>query len=317
MVNSTQKNSQNSIQGAGREAGQKSVRADFQREGTKASVVTLVVNFCLCGIKLGAGLLAGSSALVSDGLNSASDVLSTLLVLLGILLSSKKSDQDHSYGHERIECVVSILLSVVIFLSGLAIGYNAIEKIQRGTESLAAPGLLAIVAAVVSIGAKVCLYFYCSKVGKRINSSVVMASAMDHRSDVIGTSGTLIAIVGARLGLAVLDPVASLLICLFICKTGVEIFKDATDRMVDKSCPPEKEAEIRKIILATEGVRRIDVLQTRLFGSRVFVDTEISADADLTLEKSHAIAEKVHVEIEASDPEIKHCMVHVNPYHGD
>lgn len=288
--------------------------SEFQAQGTRVSIITLVSNITLCIIKLTGGILSGSSALISDGINSASDVLSTLLVLLGISLSSKKSDKDHAYGHERLECIIAIILAVLIFGSGLLAGYSAIEKL-KAREALTSPSILAIIAALVSILIKLVLYFYASRVGKKINSSVIMASALDHKSDVIGTSGTLAALIGAKAGLAILDPIASLLICLFVCRTGITIFKDATERLTDKACSPEKEEQIRSIILQTEGVKRIDVLQTRLFGSRIYVDTEISADPKLPLEQSHAIAEKVHLSIEQSDPEIKHCMVHVNPYH--
>ncbi len=140
-----------------------------------------------------------------------------------------------------------------------------------------------------------------------------MADAWHHRSDALSSIGAFIGILGARMGYPILDPIASVVICIFIAKAAIDIFRDAIDKMVDHSCDEKTVQEMRKVILETEGVQRIDVLRTRLFGSKIYVDIEIAADDDMTLKEAHTIAEKVHRSIEKKFAEVKHCMVHVNP----
>ena len=141
----------------------------------------------------------------------------------------------------------------------------------------------------------------------------MLADAWHHRSDALSSVGSFAGILGARMGLPVLDPLASVIICVFIEKAAVEIFRDAMDKMVDKSCPDETVEQMKKMILDTEGVLGIDELKTRLFGSRIYVEVEILMDAEKTLVEAHETAEKVHDAIEAHIPQVKHCMVHVNP----
>ena len=148
---------------------------------------------------------------------------------------------------------------------------------------------------------------------KNIRSTALKAEAWHHLSDALSSVGALIGIGGAMLGAAVLEPVASIAICIMILKTAYDIFMEAMDQMVDKSCEKEMEQKIRSCILSQEGVMHIDILQTRQFGNRIYVDTEISVHKNLTLEEGHNIAETVHHAIEQAFPEVKHVMVHVNP----
>ena len=144
-----------------------------------------------------------------------------------------------------------------------------------------------------------------------------MADAWHHRSDALSSVGALVGIAGARMGIAVLDPVASLVICIFIVKAAAGIFRDAVDRMVDKSCDDGTVEAMRRVALETEPVLGVDDIRTRMFGPRVYVDIEISADPSLRLDQAHGIAHQVHDAIEAEFPQVKHCMVHVNPYAGE
>ena len=140
-----------------------------------------------------------------------------------------------------------------------------------------------------------------------------MADAWHHRSDALSSIGAFIGILGARLGYPVLDPAASVIICLFIAKAAIDIFRDAIDKMVDHSCDNETAEQMKQVIAAISGVEHIDLIRTRLFGSKIYVDIEIAVDGGLTLRKAHAIAENVHLSIEKAFPDVKHCMVHVNP----
>ena len=281
----------------------------------KVSGVSIAVNLILSVLKLLAGILAHSGAMISDAIHSASDVGSTFVVIAGVKLSSKKSDKEHQYGHERMECVSSIILSGLLLATGIGIGMSGIENIIKSTsgKSIAIPGTLALIAALVSIVVKEWMFWYTRNAAKKINSGALMADAWHHRSDAMSSIGAFIGILGARLGFPILDPLASVAICVLIVKASVDIFKDAVDKMVDHSCDEETEDKMKKIISSVPGVEGIDLLQTRLFGSKMYVDIEISADGTQSLNEAHKIAEEVHHTIEENFKDVKHCMVHVNP----
>ena len=283
----------------------------------KVSGVSIAVNLLLSVFKLIAGILAHSGAMISDAVHSASDVGSTFIVMIGVTLSGKKSDKEHQYGHERMECVSSIILSGLLLATGLGIGLGGVENIVKSShgEVIVIPGMLALVAAVVSIVVKEWMFWYTRGTAKKINSGALMADAWHHRSDAMSSIGAFVGIFGARMGFPILDPLASVVICLLIVKASVDIFRDAIDKMVDRSCDEKTEEEMRETILKVDGVKRIDLLQTRLFGSKMYVDIEIAADGAQTLDEAHETAEKVHHAIEETFAEVKHCMVHVNPIH--
>ena len=287
---------------------------EFEKAAMKVSAVSIVANVLLSAFKLLAGILASSGAMVSDAIHSASDVISTVVVIIGIRLSGKASDKEHPYGHERMECVAAIILATILAFTGLGIGYTAVAKILSGNYGeLTVPGVLALVAAVVAIAVKEGMYWYTRSYAKKSNSSALMADAWHHRSDALSSVGALVGIAGARLGYPVCDAIASLCICFFIEKAAYDIFKDAIDKMVDKACDEKLEDSLKNCALEQEGVLGVDLLRTRVFGNRVYVDIEISADGDASLRDAHKIAEHVHDAIEQSFSSVKHIMVHVNP----
>lgn len=286
----------------------------FEKTAVKVSVVSIAGNAVLSLFKAFAGIYAHSGAMVSDAVHSASDVFSSIIVIIGVRLSAKESDEEHPYGHERLECVAAIVLAVILLITGLFIGADALERIAGGNYGeLEAPGALALVAAIVSIAMKEAMFWYTRYYARKLDSGAVMADAWHHRSDALSSVGALIGIAGARLGHPILDPIASIIICLFIVKASYDIFKDAIGKMVDQSCDEETEKELRSCILEQEGVIRIDLLQTRMFGNKIYVDIEIGADGGMPLRDSHAIAERVHSVIEERFRKVKHIMVHVNP----
>ena len=287
---------------------------EFQRVANKVSVITIIGNVILSIFKLMAGFIAHSGAMISDAVHSASDVFSTFVVMIGVRMSTKDSDKEHPYGHERLECVAAILLAFVLFLTGLAIGIKAITNIFSGDYAdLQVPGMLALVAAIVSILGKEAMYWYTRHYAKKIDSGALMADAWHHRSDAFSSIGALVGIGGARMGYPVMDSVASLIIFFFILKAAYDIFKDAMDKMVDHACDEETETQMRACVMEHEQVLGIDMLQTRIFGNKIYVDVEIQVNGDYTLREAHSIAEDVHEQIEENFPKVKHIMVHVNP----
>ncbi len=287
--------------------------AEFQAVANKVSVITIIVNVGLSVLKLIAGIVAHSSAMVSDAVHSASDVFSTIVVMIGVKLALKKPDREHPYGHERLECVAAVILAMVLFVTGLGIGADALKTIFDGKyNDIEVPGILALIAAIVSIIVKEGMYWYARFHAKRIDSGALMADAWHHRSDAFSSIGALVGIGGAMLGFPIMDALASLVIFVFIAKAAYDIFKDAMDKMVDCSCDQETENEIYDCVMKNKEVLGIDVLHTRIFGNKIYVDVEILVDGTYTLEKAHNIAEDVHDDIEHNFPKVKHIMVHVN-----
>lgn len=280
----------------------------------RVSIHCIIVNIALAIGKIGAGIVGKSAAMVSDGVQSASDLVGTLISMAGVKLSNKPADDDHQYGHERFECVASILLAVTLFMVAYEIGYTGYEKIW-GNESanLEAPGMIALIAAVASIGIKEWMYWYTKKAADLTNSNALLAAAWDHRSDAFSSLGSFIGILGARFGYPVLDPIASLMICAIITYTGLKIVYESFERMLDKSVSHNEAHAYQETILAVPGVMHIDYVRTRIFGNRVYVDTEITIDDQLTFLEAHEIVEKVHHAVENAHKEVKHCMVHANP----
>lgn len=286
---------------------------DSKKIAMRISNVSIIVNVILSALKMIAGIFAHSSAMISDAVHSLSDVLSTFVVMIGIHISSKESDEDHQYGHERFECVASIVLATMLGLTGAGIGYTGIKAILSGTGELEAPGMLALIAAIISIIVKELMFWYTKAGAQKIKSGALMADAWHHRSDAMSSVGSLVGIGAARLGYPIFDPIASIVICLFIFKAAYDIYKDAVNKMVDSSVDDETLAEIKELIEQQDGVLGIDEIRTRIFGSRYYVDVEISADGSQSLRDAHNIAEDIHDKIEAKFSEAKHVMVHVNP----
>lgn len=279
----------------------------------KVSIISIILNCLLTLIKFISGVISKSSAMISDSVHSLSDVLSTFIVIIGVKISNKKADSDHPYGHERIECVSAIILSGMLFIIGALIGINGIKNVTN-SSNLVMPGVLALIASIISIISKEAMYQYTIRVSKKINSAALKADAWHHRSDALSSIGSFIGILGSRLGFKIFDPLASVIISLCIIKVSIDIFKDAIDKMVDKSCDKEVIDKVISVIEKNESVKNIDDIKTRQFGNKAYVDVEISVDENLLLKDAHKVAEEIHNSVENEINIVKHCMVHVNPY---
>lgn len=288
-----------------------------EAQAVRVSAVTMAVNILLSVFKLFAGVFARSGAMISDAVHSASDVFSTIIVIIGVKISSKKADDDHPYGHERLECVSAILLSGLLLATGILIGYSGVKSVFFGEISqIPVPGVLALTAAVISVAVKEAMYWYTRHYAKKLDSGALMADAWHHRSDALSSVGSFAGILGARLGFPVLDPIASLVICVFIVKAAADIFRSSIDKMTDHACDRQTERDITDLAFGIDGVMGVDRVMTRVFGDRIYVDMEISANGEDTLNATHAVAQAVHDKIEKEFPKVKHCMVHVNPFGG-
>lgn len=278
------------------------------------SLVSVIGNTILSGFKMFAGIVGNSGAMISDAIHSFSDVLATLIAWIGVKVSKRAADQSHPYGHERFECVASLVLGIVLLATGIGVGKVGIENIFFGNyETLAVPSTIALVAAIISIVSKEAMYWYTRYYAKLINSSAFLADAWHHRSDAFSSIGSLIGIGGAMLGFPVMDSVASAVICIFIVKVAYDIIKDAVIKMLDTSCDEDYEKKLTESILAQEDVLGVDMLRTRMFGNKVYIDLEISVDSNKSFQEAHDVAESVHKKVEQQFSDVKHIMIHVNP----
>lgn len=279
----------------------------------RLSRVGIFGNILLAAFKLFAGIFGKSGAMVSDAVHSLSDVFATLIAWIGVRLSRQKEDAEHPYGHERLECVASLLLGLILAGTGIGIGWSGIRKLLWERGNIEVPTLLPLIAAVVSIVVKEGMFQYTMHYAKKLDSAAFKADAWHHRSDAISSVGSFIGIGMAKLGFPIMDPIASLLICVLILKVAFDISRDAVYKMLDTSGDKAFEQRLRTFIEAQEGVRRIDLLRTRQFGNRIYVDLEIAVKADISLRDAHRIAERVHGAVEKEFPKVKHVMIHVNP----
>ena len=291
---------------------------DVKRATNKMALTGILGNVFLAVFKLIAGIVGHSTAMLSDSVHTLSDVFATFIAYIGVTMSRKKADDKHPYGHERVECVAALILSFILFATGVGIGYKCAAAIIDGSyKQMAVPGMLAVIAAIVSIVTKEAMFWYTMYYANKLKSSAFKADAWHHRSDALSSIGALIGIIGARHGFPVLDQVAGIVICLMIMWVAIEIFRGSIDKMLDTSVDREIETQIRDLVYNFSREENlgigVDLLRTRTFGERIYVEMEIHADGNLLLKESHAIAEKVHDKIEEEFPDVKHVMIHVNP----
>lgn len=289
----------------------------------RVTAVGVMGNVLLVVLKLFAGLAGRSSAMVSDAFHSLSDVLATFVAYLGATFSEAPEDKTHPYGHEQFEDLAAIVIGLTLLATGATLCYHGVEEVWRDVHltlsgDVAAlerrvPTTFPLIAAIVSIVVKEAMFWYTIIVANKLNSPAFRADAWHHRTDAFSSIGSLVGIVGARMGFTIMDPIASVVISFFILWVAVRVLRNSASLTVDTSCGEEFEKETRELILAIDGVDRLDLVRTRKFGSRVYVETEISVDGTKSLFDAHRIAHEVHNAVETRFPVVKHIMVHVNP----
>ena len=279
----------------------------------RLSRIGILGNVLLAAFKLFSGILGKSGAMISDAVHSLSDVFATLIAYVGVRLSQQKEDAEHPYGHERLECVASLILGLILAGTGIGIGYAGVHKLLFEQQTIEIPTALPLIAAVVSIVVKEGMFWYTYIYAKKLDSAAFKADAWHHRSDAISSVGSFIGIGMAKLGFPFMDPIASVIICIFILKVAYDISRDALNKMLDTSCDNALEQNIKDFVEGQPGVKHIDLLRTRQFGNKLYVDLEIAVQRDISLVDAHEIAENVHDAVENNFTNVKHVMIHVNP----
>lgn len=278
----------------------------------RVSLITIALNIFLAIIKITAGILGSSSAMLADGVHTISDVGTTIIAYAGFKISKKKPDKTHPYGHEKFESIFAKILSLILLLTGIFIGYESIKILIIG--NIRRPGKIALYAAVISIVFKEWMYRYTFSAAKKIRSISLEADAWHHRSDAFSSIGTLVGVLGARLGFLALDPIAGIIVSILVIKVGVELYFKSIRELVDESASEEIIKEIETITLNVNGVKGINKLRTRVSGNSIHVDMDISVNADITVKEGHDISQIVHDEIEEKLEDVKHPMIHIEPY---
>lgn len=296
-------------------------RAERERRIYRVTIVGSVVNLALLLFKFAAGILGRSAAMLADAVHSLSDFVTDVIVLLFVRISNKPQDKDHDYGHGKYETLATALIGIILFFVGLGIFWNGARSIWafvRG-ETLEAPGILALVAALLSIVTKEILYRYTVIVGRREQSQAVIANAWHHRSDALSSVGTAVGIGGAILlgdNWRVLDPVAAVVVSIFIVKVAWKMVVPCANELMEQSLPEQTERKIEEILLSFPGVTEPHNLRTRRVGNNCAIDVHVRMDGNLTLHQSHETTRAMEQRLRELLGEGTFINIHVEPAKG-
>lgn len=285
----------------------------------RVTLLGSVVNLLLLVFKFVAGVLGHSAAMIADAVHSLSDFVTDLIVIVFVKISSKPEDADHAYGHGKYETLASCIIGLALIVVGVMMGYNATVKIvdvvRNGTE-LASPGIIALVAAVLSIVLKEWMFRITRKVAREVDSPAVEANAWHHRSDALSSVGTAIGIGGAVLlgsKWAVLDPIAALVVSVFIVVQAAKILSDAIGQLMEKSLPRDVEQRICEIVYEEEGTSDIHHLRTRKIGSQISIELHVRMNGSLTLREVHDKSIAIEKRLRAAFGDSTYINLHVEP----
>lgn len=285
----------------------------------RVTLLGSVVNLLLLVFKFVAGVLGHSAAMIADAVHSLSDFVTDLIVIVFVKISSKPEDADHAYGHGKYETLASCIIGLALIVVGVMMGYNAMVKIvdvvKNGTE-LASPGIIALAAAVLSIVLKEWMFHLTRKVAREVDSPAVEANAWHHRSDALSSVGTAIGIGGAVLlgsKWAVLDPIAALVVSVFIVVQAAKILSDAIGQLMEKSLPRDVEQRICEIVYEEEGTSDIHHLRTRKIGSQISIELHVRMNGYLTLREVHDKSIAIEKRLRVAFGDSTYINLHVEP----
>ncbi len=279
----------------------------------KVTWVGLFVNLFLAGLKFAAGVLGKSQALVADAIHSLTDLTTDAAVIAGSHYWERPPDDDHPYGHKRLETLVTAFIGIMLAAAGIGIGWKAVSTLQH--TAVSAPGWIAVLAAFVSIICKEALYRWTARTGKRLKSTALAANAWHHRTDALSSLPVLIAVTGARLfpSWSFLDRVGAVVVSIFIIYASLKIIWPAISELIDAGVPADTRKKIREIAHKNENVQQVHDIRTRYISTSVQVDLHIVVQGSLTVRQGHDIADDVRRRIIADIPEILDVVVHVDP----
>ena len=284
-------------------------------ESNKITVISILLNIGLTILKILAGILGNSTAIIADGLHSASDIITSIGILIGNKISRKPRDDEHQYGHEKAESLVSFILAAVLIGIALKIGYDGFKDLIN-INNILVPNALPLVVALISIAVKEYQYQITIRVAKKINSSSLKADAWHHRSDAFSSIAAFIGIGGAMLGFKILDPIASIIVAIVVVKVGANILKSACNELMDSSISKQDICEIESLVDKDDEIYGIKDFKSRKYGSVAYIDMSIFIDKSKTLEEAHDIADNLEHSIISNLNYIKEINIHTEPYNN-
>ena len=279
---------------------------------SRATLVAALVNVFLAVVKVSAGVLGQSSALIADGIHSLADLLSDAVVLVAIKLGSKRPDQDHPYGHARFETLATVVLGCGLIVVAAGISWDAVSRIL-GDGPLLIPDQLALCVAGISIVCNEWLFHFTQKVAKKTRSKLLLANAWHHRSDAISSIIVLVGIAAMLLGYGYADAIAAVLVSLMIAKIGVSLMVDSLKELVDTAISDDEIEALRQAISVIDGVINIHLLRTRHMGEDIYVDLHIQVDSYISVSEGHMIADTVRNQLLEQFRNIADVLVHTDP----
>lgn len=284
----------------------------------KVTIVGSIVNFLLLVFKFFAGIAGHSAAMLADAVHSLSDFITDIVVIVFVRIAGKPEDKGHDYGHGKYETLATAIIGLLLLCAGFGIFWNGASSIYTFLQGgqLESPGVVALVAALVSIVSKEILYQYTVIQGKKLNSQAVVANAWHHRSDALSSIGTAIGIGGAILlgdHWRVLDPIAAVVVSFFIMKVSVQLLIPCVDELLEKSLPDDVEKEIEQTVLSFPGVSQPHHLRTRRIGSYYAIEIHVRMDGKITLEEAHGTATAIENKLKEMFGKGTHVGIHVEP----
>ena len=279
----------------------------------KVTWVGLWANLFLAGFKFIAGISGRSQALVADAIHSLTDLTTDIAVIAGSHYWSRPPDDDHPYGHKRLETLVTVFIGIVLVAAGIGIGWRAISTLQQ--KAAAPPGWIALLAAFVSIICKEAIYRWTAIIGKRVKSPALAANAWHHRTDALSSLPVLVAVAGAKAfpAWSFLDHFGAAVVSIFILHASIKIIWPAVSELIDAGVPTETRQKIRAMALKNEDVLQVHDIRTRYISSSIQVDLHIVVDGSITVREGHVIADDVRDRIIEELPEVLDVIVHVDP----
>ena len=289
-----------------------------EKEIYKVTLIGTVVNALLIVLKLVAGIIGRSSAMVADAVHSLSDFVTDAIVLIFVRIAGLPSDKGHDYGHGKYETLATLIIGCILAMAGIGLLISGIEQVVRSFngEHLPRPRMVALIVAVLSIASKEWLYRYTVKVGRATESQAVIANAWHHRSDAISSAGTLVGIAGAMfLGeqWRILDPLAAVMVSMFIIKSGYDIIRPSVGELIEASLPDSQEREIRTLVMSIDGIKNVHNLRTRRIGCTIAADMHVKMDGGMSLSEAHALASRAERAIKSQFGENSIVTIHMEP----
>lgn len=277
----------------------------------RASLLTIGINFALTIIRVIAGLGAGSTAVLADAANSATDIFASLVVLGGSQIAARPPDADHQFGHEKAEAVAAKVVGLLVMGTGLATAVGALQDLRAGEFS--AVGAAAVWVSLAAVLIKEVLARFLLSVGRRVENQALIADAENQRGDVFASGAALVGALGGTFGLPILDPVMALVVAGLILRMGVKLYISAVNSLMDPAPPAGVMRQLTELISGVEGVQALDALRSRQVGGSIYVECKIGVEGSLTVDQGHQIAGQVR-RLLREELDVRDAIIHVNPY---